>query len=247
MTIDIDFSKPDDSFWEILGWRPSSEQIKQFILLQKLLSKWNQQVNLTRLLKDDDYWIMQVFDSLWPFKNELHQRKESFNSIDVGSGCGFPGLAIAIAFPEANITLVDAINRKTNALKEICKELALISRVEIINERIEDIGQNHLFRNSFDFAFARAVGSAPVVAEYLIPLIKSNGEAILFKGKWEDSEKEALNNALSILKARISKVEYMELPKEKGIRHQIRLKSNYICPKIYPRSIGIPKKRPLGS
>tara|TARA_Y100001968_G_scaffold333191_1_gene394621 strand:- start:872 stop:1564 length:693 start_codon:yes stop_codon:yes gene_type:complete len=230
-----------------MQWEPSSHQIEQFLNLQSLLRKWNNKVNLTRLINGDDYWVSQIFDSLWPLDKELLNPSKELTFIDVGSGCGFPGLAIAIALPNAKVTLVDAINRKTTALKNIAKELNLSSRIIIRNERAEIIGHQRQLRGEFDFAIARAVARAPVVAEYLVPLLKKSGQGLIYKGKCHELELQHLNKALGLLNAQIQTIQQINLPKGKGERHLIRIISKKNCPEAYPRKTGIPSKRPLGN
>ena len=237
--------KPDSSIWNELSWHPSNDQMYQFQLFQDFLININSQLNLTRLLEGNDFWIAQVFDSLWPFKEELKHPELSRELIDVGSGCGFPGLALAIALPLSKVTLVEAVAKKQQAIQSIANLLKINSRVEILNERIETTGQNPKYRGKFDIAMARAVGIDSVVAEYLVPLIKDSGEAVLFKGKWSLSDKETLESTLKILNSKINLIESIQLPASKGIRHQIRINLITKCPKKYPRAIGIPKKRPL--
>jgi len=164
---------------KVLAWQPSTKQLEQFEQLQFFLKKWNTKLNLTRLLEGNDYWIGQVIDSLWPFTNELQNSDVTKKIIDVGSGCGLPGLAIAIALPKVSLTLVDSISRKTTAIKSISEELGLNSRVSVVNERVELLGQQISYRGSYDIALARAVGTAEVVAEYLVPFLDNSGDIIL--------------------------------------------------------------------
>ena len=246
MTIQTSFKAPEASLWKELNWNPSSKQIEQFITFQKLLSQFNSEVNLTRLVHGEDYWIGQIFDSLWPFLKERNFQQRELSCIDVGTGCGFPGFAIAIAFTKAEVTLVDSSRKKTRLLKKISTEIGLSSRIKILTERIELTGQNKAYRNMFDLAMARAVANAPVVAEYLIPLIKQSGEAFLFRGKWSKIDSQNLTKALISLNASIEKVDNIELPSKRGKRHMIRIKAQAPCPPIYPRTVGIPTKRPLG-
>ena len=247
MAFDTYLSKPDDSLWKELKWEPSKKQLEQFLELQGLLLHWNKRVNLTRLTKGDDYWVGQVFDSIWPFTKFLNKSIPGKKIIDVGSGCGLPGLAIAIALPNATLTLVDAISRKSSALEQITIELGLQPRVSIRNERIETTGQNIKYRGQFDFATARAVATAPTTAEYLVPLLKKDGEALLYRGKWNQLDQKQLSKAITPLKAIITKSERQILPKGKGIRTLIRLSLAEDCPPKYPRPIGIPTKKPLGN
>ena len=113
MPIDTVLNSQANKVWTKLQWKPSTEQFKQFITLQELLKEWNKKVNLTCLTEGNDFWISQILDSLWPLTNELTDQAQNFSIIDVGTGCGLPGLALAIAFPNASITLVDSIKKKT--------------------------------------------------------------------------------------------------------------------------------------
>ena len=245
MIVNSYLNKPNPSIWKILGWDPSEEQLEKLISLQEILKRYNEKLNLTKLVEGDDYWIAQVFDSIWPIKNELNQPTLERSIIDVGSGCGFPGLAIAIALPGAKLTLVEAINKKQEVLKLIASELELSSRISVRHERVELTGRNPNLRSTFDIAMARAVGQDSVVAEYLVPLIKAQGEAILFKGKLNLTDKERLKNALYKLKAKIKSISSIQLPLNRGERHQIRITPTDQCPIQYPREIGMPKKKPL--
>ncbi len=236
-----------NEIWQHLKWQPSNEQIQQLATLQYLLRQWNKEVNLTRLVDGNDFWVAQILDSLWPFNNELKEQSQSLKIIDVGTGCGLPGLAIAIALPNSSVTLVDSTRKKTSVVNRIIEDLNLQSRVNIRTERIEVTGQNMAFRYKFDRALARAVGEAPVLAEYLIPLLKPTGKAILYKGKWTSPDQKKLTQALSLLQGKIEKVDSFKLPENRGIRHAIKIIRIGACPKIYPRSIGTPLRKPLNN
>ena len=232
--------------WNVLKWNPTKKQLAQFIQLQELLREWNKRTNLTRLVEGDDFWIAQVFDSLLPFHEELQNPKLSQKYIDVGSGCGFPGLAIAIAMPNSKITLLDSSSKKTTFLKEVSEEIGLSSRIKVVTERAESAGKDLIFRGDFDYAIARAVAPATVVAEYLVPFLNSIGQALIYKGSWNKTEQQILKKALIELNAEIKQTHKFVLPDGRGIRNIIRICSNKKCPNQYPRSIGKPKKQPLG-
>ena len=232
--------------WNELEWIPSEKQINQFIHLQKLLKEWNKKTNLTRLVDGDDFWTAQVCDSLLPLREELQSPELSNKYIDIGSGCGFPGIAIAIAMPNSNVTLLDSSSKKTTFLKEVSKEIGLNSRIKIVTERAETAGRDPALRSNFDYAIARAVSSANVVAEYLVPFLNSTGQALIFKAVWSEEEQQILKKALSELNAEIRRTHQFVLPNNRGIRNIIRICSVNKCPNQYPRSIGKPKKKPLG-
>jgi len=232
--------------WNELKWVPSEKQLAQFIQLQKLLKEWNKKINLTRLVDGDNFWTAQVCDSLLPLHEELKAPELSHKYIDIGSGCGFPGIAIAIAMPNSYITLLDSSRKKTTFLKEVSKEIGLDSRITVITERAETAGRDPILRGDFDYAIARAVASANVVAEYLVPFLNSTGQALIFKGDWRKAEEQILKKALTELNAELQRTDKFELPNNRGIRNIIRVGSNKKCPNQYPRSVGKPKKQPLG-
>ena len=232
--------------WSLLGWQPSALQLDQFQQLQGELRSWNARLNLTRLVDGDDFWIAQVFDSLWPLVS-LIKTAPAVRMIDVGTGGGFPGLALAIALPEAQLTLVDSVQRKIEAVRAMAHALGLTQRVEFCSERIEKLGQDSTWRNRYDWAMARAVAPAPVVAEYLVPLLKPGGRALLYRGQWSTVDREQLDRAARSLNARVEAVEALDLPANRGRRHAVSLVPVAGCPRQYPRAVGIPAKQPLGA
>jgi 16S rRNA (guanine527-N7)-methyltransferase len=292
---------PDRAFWVQLGWQPSDHQLSQLVALQQLLRHWNQRVNLTRLVEGNDYWIAQVFDSLWPLRPLLtagataetgrgapvaggsesnanakdlgfppntstnagpagtnaaraggggspaqEGHGAAFQVIDVGTGGGFPGLAVAIALPQARLTLVDSVKRKLDAVAAMAAELGLAERLTLRCERVERTGRRPECRGRFQLALARAVASAPVVAEYLVPLLAPDGQALLYRGQWSAADGIALQRALKALRAELGRMERIELPADRGVRHALTLRPLQACPSAYPRAVGIPARQPLG-
>ena len=238
---------PDPTFWQELGWQPRGEQLEQLQALQAELRSWNSRVNLTRLVEGDDFWIAQVFDSLWPLRQLLQERPDAaLNCIDVGTGGGFPGLAVAIALPRAQLTLVDSVGRKTQAVQAMATALGLAERVQLRCERVELTGRQSSCRGRYQLAMARAVAAAPVVAEYLVPLLQPDGEALLYRGQWNASDQQELERALTPLQARIRCCQERELPAGRGQRTALWVQPTGPCPRTYPRAVGVPSKFPLG-
>jgi 16S rRNA (guanine527-N7)-methyltransferase len=240
-----------DALWAALGWQPSSTQMAQLKALQVELRGWNQRVNLTRLVEGDDYWIAQVFDSLWPLApwlaaGESAGTTEALRVIDIGTGGGFPGLAAAIALPGARLTLVDSVGRKLEAVRAMAAAIGLADRVTLRCERAERSGHQRDERGSYQLALARAVAAAPVVAEYLVPLLAPEGRALLYRGQWSPADQGGIERAIGPLKATISRQEQRELPGDRGLRTLIELAPASPCPRTYPRAVGIPAKQPLG-
>jgi 16S rRNA (guanine527-N7)-methyltransferase len=240
------FATPGAELWSVLGWTPDSKQLRQLIDLQRQLQEWNSRVNLTRLVGGEDFWVAQVLDSLWPLLPELATPCTRRRCVDVGTGGGFPGLAVAIALPGAELTLVDSVGRKTEAVLAMAQSLGLGDRVMVRTERVERTGHDPACRGTFDLAVARAVASAPVVAEYLVPLLREGGQALLYRGRWQETDAVELEPALALLKSRILGTERKQLPAQRGTRTVIRLGSDGATPGGYPRAIGLPTKMPLG-
>ena len=95
----------------------TEEEINLFQELQIKIKELNNKINLTRLTDGDDYWVSQVFDSIWPFKAFTNINFDNKKFLDIGSGCGFPGLSYAITHPNSEIYLIDSLKKKTDAIK----------------------------------------------------------------------------------------------------------------------------------
>lgn len=241
------FAAPSEALWQNLGWTPSAAQLAQLVALQEQLRLWNARLNLTRLVEGEDFWISQVVDSLWPLVGRLNGPPTPLRCVDVGTGGGFPGLAVAIALPQARLTLIDSVGRKVEAVQAMAQALGLAERVSLRCERAERSGRERSCRGLFDLALARAVAAAPVVAEYLVPLLAPGGEALLYRGHWSDQDNSDLERALVPLRAGLERQERRNLPAERGVRHALVVKPLGACPAAYPRAVGVPAKTPLGS
>ena len=223
----------------------TEEEIMMFQELRIRIKELNFQTNLTRLIEGDDYWISQVYDSIWIFKENSNKNFDNKKFIDIGSGCGFPGIAYAITHPNSEIYLVDSSKKKTDSLKEIIKSMNFKNNIFVINDRIENLGRQSLFRHSFHIATARAVSNPSTVSEYMLPMLKPKGLGILYCGKWAVKDKKNIENTLKILEGRLLQIKSNLLPGGKGIRNAIFIEPKAYCPDIYPRSIGKAEKYPL--
>ena len=223
----------------------TEDEIIMFQELQIKIKELNNKTNLTRLIDGDDYWISQVFDSIWPFKTFQNINFDNKKFLDIGSGCGFPGLAYAITHPTSEIYLVDSSKKKTDALKSIIKEINFKSNIHVINARVENLAHQSSMRNSFDIATTRAVSNPSTVSEYILPMLKKEGLGVLYCGKWTDEESKNLEKTLEILEGKFKEKKKILLPKYKGTRNIILIQPKNFCPKIYPRKVGKPEKNPL--
>jgi len=223
----------------------TEEEINIFQELQIKIRKLNNKTNLTRLIDGDNYWVSQVFDSIWPFKAfpDINFNNKKF--LDIGSGCGFPGLAYAIIHPNSEIYLIDSSKKKTDALKILIKEINFKNNIYVINDRIENLAHQSYMRNSFNIATARAVSNPSTVSEYILPMLKKEGLGVLYCGKWNDEESKNLDKTLEVLEGKFKEKKRIFLPRNKGTRNIILIQPKNLCPKIYPRKVGKPEKDPL--
>ena len=231
---------PDEIFALI-----TEEEINMFQELRIKIKEINNRINLTRLIEGDDYWVSQVFDSIWPFKAFPNINFDNKKFLDIGSGCGFPGLAYAITYPASEIYLIDSSKKKTDALKKLIREINFRNTIHIINDRIENIAHQSSMRNSFNIATTRAVSNPSTVSEYILPMLKKEGIGVLYCGKWNDQESKNLNKTLEILEGKIKEKKMILLPRSKGTRNIILIQPKNFCPEIYPRKVGKPEKNPL--
>ena len=223
----------------------TEEEIIIFQELQIKIEELNNKTNLTRLIDGDDYWISQVFDSIWPFKIITDINFDNKKFLDIGSGCGFPGLAYAITHPRSEIYLIDSSKKKTDALKILIKSINFRNNIHVINDRIENLAHQSLMRNSFNIATTRAVSNPSTVSEYILPMLKKEGLGILYCGKWNEEESKNLDKTLEILEGKVKERKMILLPRSKGTRNIILIQPKNFCPEIYPRKVGKPEKNPL--
>ena len=221
----------------------TEDEIIMFQELQIKIKELNNKTNLTRLIDGDDYWISQVFDSIWPFKTFQNINFDNKKFLDIGSGCGFPGLAYSIIHPNSDIYLIDSSKKKTDALKILVKEINCKNNIHVINDRIENLAHQSSMRNTFDIATTRAVSNPSTVSEYILPMLKKEGLGVLYCGKWTDKENKNLDKTLEILEGKFKEKKKISLPSNKGTRNIIQPKN--FCPEIYPRKVGKPEKSPL--
>ena len=223
----------------------TEEEIIIFQELQIKIEELNNKTNLTRLIDGDDYWISQVFDSIWPFKIITDINFDNKKFLDIGSGCGFPGLAYAITHPRSETYLIDSSKKKTDALKILIKSINFRNNIHVINDRIENLAHQSLMRNSFNIATTRAVSNPSTVSEYILPMLKKEGLGILYCGKWTDEESKNLDKTLEILEGKVKAKKKILLPRSKANRNIILIQPKNLCSEIYPRKVGKPEKNPL--
>jgi len=163
--------------------------------------------------------------------------------IDIGSGAGFPAIILAIHCPDTEFVLVESDLKKSNFLQS-CQELLKLSNVQIVRARAEEIGQDKEYRGQFDFCSSRAVAAMNIMLEYGLPLLKTGGKQLLWKGKSVQAEIDEAQNALKILKGAVEELCPYSLPGDRQ-RVIVVVNKQAATPSQYPRRVGIPGKKPL--
>ncbi len=228
---------------ETIDWCPTTQQQSQLQSLYSEVVSANQQLNLTRITAPEEFWEKHLWDSLRGV-GELINNPLELKVIDLGTGAGFPGLPLAIARTDWQMTLVDSTAKKIGFIEYIAPELGLTNTHPLVS-RIEALGQERQHRHQYDLALIRAVSSANVCAEYTLPLVKVGGTAILYRGNWTDEEATSLELAVAKLGGEISKIDRFTTPISDSIRHCIWLHKTTDTHPYYPRAVGIPTLKPL--
>ena len=226
----------------LLGIRLSASQIAALTCYEADLVEWNSRYNLTAVDTPETIQIKHFLDSLTCL---LAMRDRPMQRIiDVGTGAGFPGLPIKIVYPALDLTLVDSVGKKVDFCRHISQKLGL-ENVEVIRGRAEELGQLSDHREQYDWAVARAVAILPVLAEYLLPLVRLEGGMIAMKGENAPAEAHSAENALRILGGTLRRLIPVSLPGVADERYLVVVDKVVATPRQYPRRVGLPAKRPL--
>ena len=212
---------------------------------QALLAEWNERINLTGDASLEATLDRHFMDSLAPLKQgELMIRGACL--IDVGSGAGFPGLPLAIARPDLQVTLLDSLRKRLLFLDEVIAQLNL-TNVRTLHARAEDAGRELEHREGYDLAVARAVAPAPVLLELLLPLTRIGGKAICYKGPSAAEELDAAARASRLLGGGPVRSLPVTIPGHDDWQHCVLvIDKRERTPRLYPRKAGTPERAPLG-
>lgn len=221
-----------------------NNQMNQFYKYFEFLVEWNKVMNLTAITEQNEVITKHFVDSLALIKAMKEIEDKEYSVIDVGTGAGFPGIPLKIAFPQLNITLMDSLNKRVKFLNEVIEQLGL-ERIQAVHSRAEDLGRDKEYREKYDLSVSRAVANLSTLAEYCLPFVKVGGCFISYKSGKIEEELTAAKHAVFLLGGKVAGVESFVLDGADAERTLVRIEKVSEISKKYPRKAGIPGKEPL--
>lgn len=227
----------------LVGIQLTARQITAFKKYEETLLAWNQKYNLTAIRDADGIRSKHFLDSLTCILAWRENPPERL--IDIGTGAGFPGIPLKIIMPRMQLTLVESVGKKLDFCKHVSEVLAL-ENVTFIQARAEELGLSRNHREQYDWAVARAVANLPVLAEYLLPLVRVGGGMLAQKGETGPAEAHKADRAIQVLGGRIKQLIPVLIPGVTEERFLVVVDKISPTPPGYPRRVGLPAKRPIG-
>ena len=209
-----------------------------------LLMDWNTRMDLTAVTDEAEMMDRHYVDSLMALRFDMIPRKGRI--IDVGTGAGFPGMPLALACPEIQVTLMDAQQKRLTFLQAVIDELQ-VRNVTLVHSRAEDGARLPLHREQYDLAVARAVAPLAVLAEYLLPYVRVGGSALCWKGPALQEEMQQGRRAAHLLGGRVEEPVSCEFPGRAWQHLLLPIHKKEKTARQYPRKAGTPGKSPLGA
>lgn len=225
-----------------LGIVLNDTQKQQFDKFYELLVEWNKVMNLTGITEYEEVNEKHFVDSVSLVKAIDVSKIDTV--IDIGTGAGFPGIPLKIAFPHLKVVLLDSLNKRINFLNAVIDELGLTD-IKTIHGRAEDYAKQAEYREKFDLCVSRAVANLSTLSEYCIPYVKMGGMFIPYKSGEIDEEVSMAKKAIQILGGKLEEVIKFQLPNTEINRSFVLINKTQSTAKKYPRKAGSPSKEPL--
>ena len=227
---------------EALNITLTEQQEQQFIHYYEMLIERNKVVNLTSITEYEEVMIKHFVDSLAVTK-ALDLGGIS-SMIDVGTGGGFPGIPLKIAFPHVKSTLLDSLQKRILFLEDVTRELKL-SGVKAVHGRAELAAREKEHREQYDLCVSRAVANLASLSEYCLPFVKVGGAFVSYKSGKVQEELDQATKAIQVLGGEIENTVYFRIPGTDMERSLIVIRKKRPTQKKYPRKAGTPTKEPI--
>lgn len=221
-----------------------NSQINQFYQYYELLNEWNKVMNLTAITDHNEVITKHFVDSLALVKAAGEISTKEYKIIDIGTGAGFPGIPLKIAFPQLKITLMDSLNKRIKFLNEVIEQLGL-KEITAVHSRAEDLGRDKDYREKYDLSVSRAVANLSTLSEYCMPFVKPGGFFISYKSGKIEEELSSAKHAIFLLGGKVNRIESFTLDGAEAERTLIKIEKVSEISKRYPRKAGVPGKEPL--
>lgn len=225
-----------------LGIPANERLVGRFLAYMDGILSWNDKVNLTAITDREEFIRKHFLDSLTcsPFP----EMEEAERIIDVGTGAGFPGIPLALVFPEKQFVLMDSLKKRLKIIDELTEELG-IANVRTLHGRAEDLARMKEHREQYDLCVSRAVANLAVLSEYTLPFLKVGGTLLAYKGPEALQEIQSSGNAVRTLGGILSEERRVTIPGLESSHVILIINKIKHTPESYPRKAGTPAKEPL--